>query len=73
MSNFYYDNKGIYRCITCDEPFAPGHTAKRHPSATLNHRPLKLRKAEGERLEAGMVIIHDCEEDDPLDLGRFLR
>lgn len=73
MSDWYFDSKGIFRCVKCDAPFAPGHTAKHHPSSTLDHRPLKLRKAEGERLEAGMALIHGCEQDNPLDLGRFLR
>lgn len=73
MSDWYYDDKGIYRCVLCKEPFAPGHTAKHHPTAALNHRPLKACSPFDEKLKTGMAIIHDCEESEPLDLGRFLR
>ena len=72
MSDWQYDENGIYRCVKCDEPFSPGHSIKCH-SIGADYQPLKSQREDGEKLEIGMEMIHCAESDDPPELGRLLR
>lgn len=72
MSDWQYDEHGIYRCVKCNVPFSSGHSVREHPTEA-DRQPLKSRKENGEKLETGMKMIHASEKNDPPELGNLLR
>lgn len=71
MSDWTYDEQGIYRCNKCGEAFSPGHSVRCHPTITGDNR--LVGKSFDEKLTTGMKMLHSCDENDPDDIGRFLR